>query len=121
MSGDCVRIYHNKRCSKSRAACQLLAEQGVAVEVVDYLKTPPTGDELRVLLRRLGMKPEALVRRGEAVYKEHFAGRLLNDEEWIEALAKYPILIERPIVVRGETAVVGRPPERVLDLIRSDR
>ncbi|MCB1964649.1 arsenate reductase (glutaredoxin) [Accumulibacter sp.] len=117
MSDIPLRIYHNKRCSKSRAACQLIAERGVDAEIVDYLATPPSRDELRELLRKLGMKPEQLVRRGEAVFKEHYAGRSLSDDEWLEALATHPILIERPIVVRGEQAVLGRPPEKVLELL----
>ena len=117
MSDIPLRIYHNKRCSKSRAACQLIAERGVDAEIVDYLATPPSRDELRELLRKLGMKPEQLVRRGEAVFKENYAGRSLSDDEWLEALATHPILIERPIVVRGEQAVLGRPPEKVLELL----
>ena len=117
MSDIPLRIYHNKRCSKSRAACQLIAERGVDAEIVDYLATPPSRDELRELLRKLRMKPEQLVRRGEAVFKEHYAGRSLSDDEWLEALATHPILIERPIVVRGEQAVLGRPPEKVLELL----
>lgn len=112
-----VRIYHNNRCSKSRAACQLLAEKGIAAEIVDYLKTPPSADELRELLAKLGMSAEQLVRRGEAVFKAHYAGRSLSEDEWLAALVAHPILIERPIVVRGERAVLGRPPERVLDLV----
>ena len=112
-----LRIYHNNRCSKSRAAYQLIAERGVAVDIVDYLKTPPSRDELRDLLRKLGMKPAELVRRGEAVFKEHYAGRSLSDDDWLDALAEHPILIERPIVVHGERAVLGRPPEKVLELL----
>ncbi|HRF05235.1 arsenate reductase (glutaredoxin) [Accumulibacter sp.] len=117
MNDTPLRIYHNKRCSKSRAACQLIAERGIDAEIVDYLATPPSREELRALLDKLGLKPEEIVRRGEAVFKEHYAGRTLSDEEWLEALATHPILIERPIAVRGERAVLGRPPEKVLELL----
>ncbi len=117
MSDVPVRIYHNNRCSKSRAACQLLADKGVATEIVDYLKTPPSADELRALLGKLGLSAAQLVRRGEAVFKTHYAGRSLSEDEWLAALVAHPILIERPIVVRGERAVLGRPPERVLELL----
>ncbi|HMV37983.1 MAG TPA: arsenate reductase (glutaredoxin) [Accumulibacter sp.] len=116
MSEPAVRIYHNNRCSKSRAACQLLAEKGVAVEIVDYLKTPPSADELRQLLAQLGMSAEQLVRRGETVFKTNYAGRTLSEDEWLAALVAHPILIERPIVVRDGRAVVGRPLEKVLEL-----
>ena len=117
MSDVSVRIYHNNRCSKSRAACQLIADKGVDAEIVDYLKTPPSRDELRELLRKLGMKPAELVRRGESVFKEQYAGRSLSDEEWLDALVAHPILVERPIAVRGDRAVLGRPPEKILDLL----
>ncbi len=117
MSNAPLRIYHNKRCSKSRAACQLIAEKGVDAEIIDYLATPPSREELLDLLRKLGMKPEQLVRRSEAVFKENYAGRSLSDDEWLDALATHPILIERPIAVRGERAVLGRPPEKVLELL----
>lgn len=110
------RIYHNPRCGKSRSACALIAERGVDAEVVEYLKHPLGRDELRALLDKLGLKPQDLIRRGEAVFKEHFAGKALDDEEWIDAMVAYPILMERPIVVRGERAVVARPPERVAEL-----
>ncbi|MEF8699021.1 MAG: arsenate reductase (glutaredoxin) [Candidatus Accumulibacter sp. UW26] len=117
MNDTPIRIYHNARCSKSRAACQLIAAEGVAVEIVDYLATPPDRDELRDLLRKLGMPPADLVRRGESVFRENYAGRSLSDEEWLDALLAHPILIERPIVVRGDRAVLGRPPEKVLELL----
>ena len=117
MSNIPLRIYHNKRCSKSRAACQLIAEKGVDAEIIDYLATPPSREELLDLLRKLGMQPEQLVRRGEAVFKDNYAGRSLSDDEWLDALTTHPILIERPIVVRGERAVLGRPPEKVLELL----
>lgn len=112
-----VRIYHNARCSKSRAACELVAARGIAAEIVNYLETPPDRAELRALLDKLRMPPAGLVRRGEALFKEHYAGRTLSDEEWLDALIAHPILIERPIVVCGDRAVLGRPPEKVAELL----
>jgi arsenate reductase len=117
MSTTPLRIYHNPRCSKSRSACGLLEEAGVQAEVVEYLKTPPTKAELRDLLRKLDMKPGELVRKGETVYKENYAGKSLTDEQWLDALVAHPILIERPIVVKGNRAVVARPPERLKELL----
>ncbi|MDP2155317.1 MAG: arsenate reductase (glutaredoxin) [Sulfuricella sp.] len=117
MSTVPLRIYHNPRCSKSRSACALIAENGIAAEVVEYLQTPSSKEELRALLKKLGMKPAEIVRQGEAVFKEHYAGRTLSDEEWLDAMVAYPILIERPIVVCGDKAVVARPPEKVLELL----
>ncbi|MFN3988613.1 MAG: arsenate reductase (glutaredoxin) [Rhodocyclaceae bacterium] len=111
-----VRIYHNPRCSKSRGACALLEELGVQAEVRHYLDNPPDKDELRALVAALGIRPGELVRRGEAVFKAQYAGLTLGDEEWLEALAAHPILIERPIVVVGSRAVVARPPERLREL-----
>ena len=112
-----ITIYHHPRCSKSRAACELIAARGVEAEVIDYLTTPPSRDELRVLLAKLGMRASEIVRRGEAVFKENYQGRELSDEQWLDALIAHPILIERPIVVRGDQAVIGRPPEKVLELL----
>ncbi len=113
---ETVRIYYNPRCSKCRATVALVAERGYAIELVEYLLTPPTKEELRGLLHKLGMKPFALVRTGEEAY-QRYAGRTLDDEEWLDALAAHPVLIERPIVVRGDKAVVARPPEKVLALL----
>jgi len=117
MDDDIIRIYHNKRCSKSRGACQVIAAAGLSAEVIDYLNDTPSRDELIDILALLGMRPAEIVRRGEAVFKEHYAERILSDEEWLDALLAHPILIERPIVVRGGKAVIGRPPEKVLELL----
>lgn len=114
---ETLRVYHNARCSKSRSACQLLEERGIAFEVVEYLKTPPSCDELAAVLAKLGMTAEALVRKGEDIYKAEFKGRSLTEAEWLDALVAHPVLIERPIVVCGERAVIGRPPEKVLELL----
>ena len=111
-----LRIYHNARCSKSRGACALVAEAGIAAEIVNYLETPPTREELQELLRKLGMRPSELLRRGEAIFQEHYAGRDLSEAEALDAMLAHPILMERPIVVRGERAVVARPAERVREL-----
>ena len=119
MTNEPVVIYHNARCSKSRSACEIIAANGIEPVVIDYLKTPPSKEELRGLLHKLGLKPEALVRRGEEVFKERYAGKTLSDEEWLEALAAHPILIERPIVVRGDKAVIGRPTEKVQELLNT--
>jgi len=115
-----IVIYHNARCSKSRSACELVAGRGIDAQIIEYLKTPPNREELRTLLQKLDMKPAELVRRGEDVFKENYAGKTLDDEQWLDALVAHPILIERPIVVRGDRAVVGRPPEKVLELLDED-
>jgi arsenate reductase (glutaredoxin) len=106
-------IYHNPRCTKSRATLALLNERGIEPKVVEYLKTPPTAKELKTIVAKLGIKPEELVRKGEDIYKEKFADKTLTDAQWIEALAANPILIERPIVVHGDQAVIGRPPGNI--------
>ena len=115
-----VVIYHNARCSKSRSACEIVAGRGIEARIVEYLKTPPSRDELCAVLQKLGMKASELVRRGEEEYKQHYAGRTLTEDEWLDAMAEHPILIERPIVVRGARAVIARPPEKALDLLADD-
>lgn len=114
---DSIRIYHNPNCSKCRATCALIAGNGYTADVVEYLKTPPDKEELRALLKKLDMQPAEIVRKGEAMFKEQYAHRTLSAEEWLDALAANPVLIERPIVVRGDKAVVARPPEKVLELL----
>lgn len=116
---DSFRLYHNARCSKSRAACALLAERGHHVEIVNYLESPPSREELGELAAKLGMTPSKMVRRGESVFEEFYGGRELSEEQWLDALATHPILLERPILVRGERAVIGRPPERILELLQA--
>jgi arsenate reductase len=108
-----LTIYHNPRCSKSRETLALLEGRGLAPRIVKYLETPPTAAELADLVKMLGIRPEALVRKGEDVYRSQYAGRTLSDAEWIAAMVEHPVLIERPIVVAGNRAVIGRPPERV--------
>ena len=117
MPPSTLRIYHNPRCSKSRAAYALLQNRGLVPEVVLYLETPPSKAELRALLKKLQLQPLDIVRKGEDVFEQHYAGRNLSDDEWLEAIVAHPILLERPIVVRGDKAVVGRPPEKVLELL----
>ncbi|HVY06421.1 MAG TPA: arsenate reductase (glutaredoxin) [Burkholderiales bacterium] len=112
-----ITIYHNPRCGKSRAALDILEKSGVAPRIVEYLKTPPTRDELRAILKKLCMKPEQLVRKGEDVYKQKYAGKPMTDGQWLDALAQDPILIERPIILKGNRAVIGRPPENVNALL----
>jgi arsenate reductase len=111
MSSSPVRIYHNARCSKSRSACSILEGLGVQAEVVEYLKTPPTREALAALLAMLGKRPLEVIRKGEDVFKEQYAGRDLSDEDWLDALVAHPVLLERPIVVAGGRAIVARPPE----------
>jgi len=112
-----LTIYHNPKCSKSRETLALLRAHRVEPRIIEYLKTPPTAAELKSIVSKLGIRPEQLVRKGEPVYKSNYAGRSLSDAEWIEAMVKNPILIERPIVVAGRKAAIGRPPDSVLALI----
>ena len=112
------RIYHNKRCSKSRATLALLEQRGEPVEVIDYLETPPTAAELERLLGLLGMRPRELMRRGETEYSElSLDNPALGDEALIAAMVTHPELIERPIVVAHGKAAIGRPPEAVLAIL----
>ncbi len=113
-----VTIYHNPRCSKSRTALRLLEERGVAADVVEYLKEPPDKKTLKDLLSRLRLTPRELIRTGEQVYRElGLDDPGLSDNALIEAMVEHPVLIERTIVVAGDRAVVGRPPERVLEIL----
>ena len=112
-----MKIYHNPRCSKSRQTLSLIKEKGVEVEIIEYLKLIPSEKELRSIIKLLGIKPEKLLRKGEVDYKQNFKGKILSDEEWISAMVQYPKLIERPIVVSDNKAILGRPPENVLDLL----
>ncbi len=111
-------IYHNPRCSKSRQTLALLEENGVNPDVVLYLDTPPTAAQLKTLLGKLGIEARALLRKGEDAYKsEGLADNSLDNDALVAAMAAHPKLIERPIVVKGERAVLGRPPENVLELL----
>ena len=113
-----MRYYHNPRCSKSRQALELLRERGLEPELVTYLDTPPDAASLRALLTKLGMTPRELMRTGESVYADLSLDEAsLDDDALINAMVTHPILIERPIFENGHRAVIGRPPERVLELI----
>lgn len=114
---DAVLI-HNPRCSKSRAALALLQEHGVSPRIVAYLEAPLGADALRTLVRQLGLPARALLREGEPEYAELGLGDPgLDEEQLVAAMAAHPRLIERPVFVHGDRAVIGRPPERVLDLL----
>lgn len=111
-------LYHNPRCSKSRGALELLQERGIEPQVVRYLDTPPDAATLRTLVRKLGIRPRELLRTGEEEYRSlGLADESVGDDAIIEAMAAHPRLIERPILMRDERAVIGRPPERVLELL----
>ncbi|GHD32597.1 arsenate reductase [Halioglobus pacificus] len=111
------QIYHNPRCSKSRNTLALLQEHGVQPEVILYLETPPDRKVLQALLAALNKQPSELVRRGEADYKEAGLSKASDEAAVLDAMVAFPKLIERPIVVAGERAILGRPPENVLELI----
>ena len=113
-----VTIYHNPRCSKSRQTLALLEDEGVALEIIDYQKTPPTIAELKKILKKLGLKAHDIVRKGEARYAElGLKQRDVSEDELIALMVENPILIERPIVVAKDKAALGRPPEQVLKIL----
>ena len=112
-----MKIYHNTKCSKSRETLKYINEKGVSVDIVEYLKHPPTKQELQSILEKLKMAPIDIVRVGELLWKEHYASRQLSPEEVLDAIVKNPILLERPIVIDGDRAIIGRPPENVLALL----
>jgi len=110
-----MKIYHNNRCSKSRQCLALIPED--RAEVINYLDTPPSREELVNILTMLDSEPSQLVRKGEAIWKENFKGKTLTEAQHLDAMVQYPKLIERPIVVKGNKAIIGRPPENVLELL----
>lgn len=109
-------IYHNPRCSKSREALALLKEQSQEIEVVEYLKDAPTEKQLKELISLLGIKPIQLIRKNEEVFKP-YKNQQLTDQQYIALMVEFPVLIERPIVIKGKKAVIGRPPLLVLDIL----
>ncbi|MEO1011838.1 MAG: arsenate reductase (glutaredoxin) [Bacteroidota bacterium] len=112
-----IKIYHNPRCKKSREGLEVLEQSGKPFEVIKYLEEIPTKEELREILGCLAISPENLVRKNEAIWKEKFRGRLLSDEDILDAMIQYPKLIQRPIVVNGNKAVLGRPSELIREIL----
>ena len=113
-----ITIYHNPKCSKSRQTVELLVKQGIKPVLNEYLKTPPTAEKIKEILIKLGYAPRDLMRKKENAYTEHNLGDpSLSDDDLIEFMIKYPILIERPIVLTHEKAAIGRPPEQVLEIL----
>jgi len=112
-----IQVYHNTRCEKSRNCLAFLEHSGVAFEVVHYLTDTPTYEELRVLIKKLGIKPIELVRHKEPIWMANYKDKKTTPAQVVRVLAKHPILIERPIVVNGDQAVIARPIEKVLTVI----
>lgn len=108
-----IKIYHNPRCTKSRQGLALLENSGKDFEIVKYLESIPSKEELTEIIKLLGISPVSLIRKNEAIWKEQFKGKELTDEELINAMVTYPKLIERPIVINGDKAVIGRPTEDI--------
>ena len=116
MGNNTYTVYHNNRCSKSRGALAYLDDKQETYEVIEYLKEPLNAKQIEELLVQLAIPATDLIRKGEPDFKEHFKGKELSEKEWIEAMVKYPKLIERPIIVKNGKAVIGRPTERIEEL-----
>ena len=112
-----VTVYHNIECSKSNSVTQILEDAGILFNVRNYILQPLNEEELRALINKLGIEPEALVRKTEPLYKEKYEGKALSGDEWIKVLAADPILIERPVVEKDGKAIIARPPEKVITFI----
>ena len=112
-----IKIYHNNRCSKSRCGLEIIENSGKDFEIIKYLENIPTKNKLEELIKLLGIKPIDLVRKNEAIWKSKFKNKDLTNPTIIDAMVQYPKLIERPIVINGTKAVIGRPPERILEII----
>ncbi|MFL2834440.1 MAG: arsenate reductase (glutaredoxin) [Alphaproteobacteria bacterium] len=114
------KIFHNPRCSKSRKTLEIINEKEISIEIIEYLKTPPSCDTLRRIIDLLEVKPRDIMRTGESIYKEKdLSNDMLSDDELIDHMIEDPILIERPIVFDDQSAIIGRPPENVLKIISS--
>lgn len=113
-----IQIYHNPRCTKSRQGVAALEASGEPFEIINYLEDVPTKKDLKTILGYLKLPAEKLVRKNEAIWKEHYRGKTLSEEQVIEAMVTYPKLIERPIVLKGNKAVIGRPTENIWELLK---
>lgn len=112
-----IKIFHNNRCSKSRSGLQILEESGTEFEIIKYLEDIPTEAELKKIIELLNIAPIDLVRKNESIWKSNYKNKLMTDDEIVTAMVNNPKLIERPIVINGKKAVIGRPPEKILDVI----
>jgi len=112
-----LTIYHNPRCGKSRQTLKIIEDSKTTVEVIKYLEETPSKEQLKKIIGKLGLRIEQIIRKNEAVFKEKYKGMEIQEEEWYGILAENPILIERPIVVKGNKAILGRPPENVRELL----
>ena len=114
-----IKIYHNNRCSKSRCGLQILEDSGKDFEIIKYIEDTPTSAELKDIIKLLGITPLQLIRKGEAIWKDNYKGKDLSDDAIVTAMVTYPKLIERPIIINGNRAVIGRPPELITNLINT--
>ncbi len=112
-----IKIYHNPRCKKSREGLEILERSGKNFEIIKYLEDIPSKKLLKEIISKLGIDPEQLLRKNEAIWKEKFKGKNLSDDEIVDAMVSNPKLIERPIVVNGNEAVIGRPPEKIKNIL----
>lgn len=114
---DKITIYHNNKCSKSCAALNALEQTGQLIKRIEYLKDVPSIAELNEIISKLNCVPHDLIRTSEPIYKEKFKGKFLRDADWVQAMHEYPILIQRPIVIKGEKAVIARSSETIQDIL----
>lgn len=112
-----IQIYHNSRCSKSRECLSLLEHSGVEFEIIKYLEKPPTFEELNTIIEKLGINPKKLIRKKEKIWMENFINKEFTNKEIIEIMVANPILIERPIVINGNKAVIARPTEKISEIL----
>ena len=114
-----VTLYHNPRCSKSRNTLAILQKNGVKPLIVEYLKAPLNSRQISELCKKLKMSPTKLLRTGEATFKQYSSGQSLDDKDAMNAMVSHPILMERPIIVCGDQAIIGRPPENALTILKT--
>lgn len=112
-----IQIYHNPRCGKSREALQYLIDKGIEPQIIFYLQKPPAFDELKELVCKLKINPTELIRKKEKIFIENFSSSYLTDDEWIKVMTEHPILIERPVIISGNRAIIARPKERIDEII----
>lgn len=112
-----IILYHNPRCSKSRQALSFLDQKGLDYKIIEYLKNPLSEQELKLILKKLRINAASLIRQGEDDFKQNFKGKNLSEEEWVLAMVNFPKLMERPIVIKGNKAVIARPYDRIETLL----